>query len=474
MISDLLGEEFLQDIVTASLKEVVGIVVPGSHIALALVPHVSRAFFMAYDRYKGAERQEAMDSLARVPFSRSYDIAARSVAASGLDEDQQAELVKYLSAIPMTSRQALRRSNDGGHVTTLLSQLPRNPEQMARFVPLRPPRFRPGDKVAGHDLRLDTLLGQGGFAEVWKAHNIERPGEPPLALKFCLDADLLVSLKRETGLVDRLQRISPEKDFVQLRQNALSAEPPFLVYEYMAGGNLANWLEGFEGKPPPPKEVVSVLKMAARAVAVAHEHGIVHRDLKPANLMVDDAGRVKVADFGIGALMADSEAGQQAGQSVGSMNPTLLHGAYTPVYTDPLRERFAPATPQDDVYALGVVGYQLLVGNVAWPMDGGWRRHLEARDVPAPLIEVLDSCVAPADQRYVDAGALLAALEDPPAVKKPKPAPEPEPAPVRPRGSRRPPRPDPAVKFCHRCGSRLQPGNRFCTNCGYRVPEGGT
>lgn len=469
MISDLLGEDFFQDIVTASLKELVGVVLPGSHLALALVPHVSRAFFMAYDRYKGAERQDAMDSLANVPFSRSHDIAARCVAESDLDEDQQDELVKYLSAIPMTSRQALRRSNDGGHVTTLLSQLPRSPEQMARFVPIRPPRFRPGDKVPGYDLQLDTLLGQGGFAEVWKAHYTERLGEPPVALKFCLDPELMASLKTEIKALDKLKDYSPEKDFVQPIHTAFSAEPPFLVYEYIDGGNLTNWLESFEGEPPPPEEVVSVLKMAARAVAVAHEHNIVHRDLKPANLMVTGEGRVKVGDFGIGMVVADSEAEGRGEQFVQSLNPTLLHGAYTPVYTDPLRDRFARARPQDDVYALGVIGYQLLVGNVAWPMDGGWRRHLEARDVPAPLIEVLDSCVAPADQRYVDAGALLAALEDPPAVKKPEPKPEP----ARKRGSRRPPRPEPEVKFCHRCGNRLQPANRFCTNCGYRVPEGG-
>ncbi len=470
MISDLLGESFLQDIVTASLKEVVGATLPGSHLALALVPHVSHAFFVVLDKYKkGREQQDAMDSLTKVPFSRAYDIAARGVAGTDLDEGQQAELVKYLSAIPMTSRQALRRSNDGGHVTTLLAQLPRSPEQMARFVPIRPPRFRPGDKVPGHDLQLDTLLGQGGFAEVWKAHYTEREGAPPVALKFCLDPELMPSLKTEIKALDKLMDYSPEKDFVQPIYTALTTEPPFLVYEYIDGGNLTNWLESFEGEPPPPQEVVAVLKMAARAVAVAHDHGIVHRDLKPANLMVTGEGRVKVGDFGIGLVAAESEAEGRGEQLAQSLNPTLLHGAYTPVYTDPLRDRFARATPQDDVYALGVIGYQLLVGNVAWPMEGGWRRHLEARGVPASLIEVLDTCVAPADQRYVDAGALLAALEHPPAVKKP----EPEPDPPRERGSRRPPRSDPAVKFCHRCGSGLQPGNRFCTNCGYRLPEGG-
>src|SRR5690606_33061289 len=180
--------------------------------------------------------------------------------------------------------QALHRYDDGGRVTTLLSQLPRSPEEMQRFVPLRPPRFQPGDKVAGYDYRLETLLGQGGFAEVWKARSTELAGEAPVALKFCLDPALLASLKREMQLLDRLKVYTAGKDFVRLLHTAYSAEPPFLVYEYVDGGNLDGWLDSFAGQPPPAAEVLSVLKMTARAVAAAHAQGIVHRDLKPANL----------------------------------------------------------------------------------------------------------------------------------------------------------------------------------------------
>src|SRR3546814_15630083 len=105
----------------------------------------------------------------------------------------------------MPARQALHRWDDAGRVTTLLSQLPRTPEEMLRFVPLRPPHFQPGTKLPGYDYCLDALLGQGGFAEVWKAHNTELAGQPPVALKFCLDEALLPSLRREIRLLDRLK-----------------------------------------------------------------------------------------------------------------------------------------------------------------------------------------------------------------------------------------------------------------------------
>ncbi|HMA14370.1 MAG TPA: protein kinase, partial [Kiloniellaceae bacterium] len=321
------------------------------------------------------------------------------------------------------------------------------------------------DKVAGYDYRLETLLGQGGFAEVWKARNSERAAEAPVALKFCLDAALLPSLRREIQLLDRLKVYDSGKDFVRLLHTAYSAEPPFLVYEYIDGGNLDGWLDSFAGRPPPAAEVLSVMKMTARAVAAAHALGIVHRDLKPANLLVTREGRVKVGDFGIGAVVAESGGGAA---STTTANPTFLHHAVTPVYADPRRERAGTPDPRDDVYALGVVGYQLLAGSTAARMEGGWRRWLEGRGAPADLVEVVDTCVAPAEDRYVDAGALLAALEHcgTSARAKPKKAsakakPEPKPQ----------PRSKEAAKFCHACGARNTVGRRFCTACGYRFPD---
>jgi hypothetical protein len=483
MTSDIIGEAAFRDVATGLLQDLAGIVLPGSHTAMALAPHVSRAFFRVLQRYRESDRPGILDAVARLPFAWAFGAAAKEVAAAELDEATKRELIKYLAAVPMTARQALHRFDDGGRVTTLLSQLPRSPEEMQRFVPLRPPRFQPGDKIPGHDYRLETLLGQGGFAEVWKARNSERPGQPPVALKFCLDPALLPSLKQEIKLLDRLPKDEEGKDFVELQLTAYNAEPPFLVYEYIDGGNLAGWLDSFAGTPPPPAEVLAVLKMTARAVAVAHGCGIVHRDLKPANLMVTREGRVKVGDFGIGMVVAES--GEAGGASATAANPTFLHHAHTPVYADPLRERAAAPDPRDDVYALGVVGYQLLVGSVTARMEGGWRRYLAARGAPAHLVEVIDTCVAPPAERYRDAGALLAALEHCGAeTKAEKPQPKRQPKaekpraekPKAPQGKAKAPKPAPqaeaaaAAKFCHRCGTRIEHGRRFCTGCGHELP----
>src|SRR5690606_17681536 len=208
-------------------------------------------------------------------------------------------------------------------------------------------------------------------------------------------------------LLDRLKIYDSDKDFVRLLHTAYSAEPPFLVYQYIDGGNLDGWLDSFAGKPPPAAEILSVLKMTARAVAAAHAQGIVHRDLKPANLLITSKGRVKVGDFGIGAVVAESGGATPAR----GVNPTFLHHAVTPVYADPWRERAGTPDPRDDVYALGVIGFQLLAGSTKARMEGGWRRWLKARGAPAELVDIIETCVAPPEERYVDAGALLAALE---------------------------------------------------------------
>jgi serine/threonine protein kinase len=309
------------------------------------------------------------------------------------------------------------------------------------------------------------LLGQGGFAEVWKASHTEIKGQRPVALKFCLDEALVPSLRREIEIVGVLQDHAADKDIVRLLGTAYSADPPFLIYEYIDGGNLCGWLDSFAGAAPSPKDVISILKMTARAVATAHDRHIAHCDLKPANLLITREGRVKVGDFGISRVVAAQGGGPDGGRpdaaglaGLGSGEEAIppLQQAYTPAYSDPLRDRATPAGPPDDVYAMGVIGYQLLVGNASARMVGGWRRYLEARGVPGDLVDVIETCVAPPGERYVNAGALLAALEH---CGKP--------AKTRAEKLRAEAKPKAAVKFCHRCGRRSPAEKRFCSNCGY-------
>lgn len=453
MASELLGEKLFEELVVAVLKDAAKTFLPGGEITMVLAKHAGLALCRLLHGRDPAEQQAELDGISRVPYSRSWDIAASKVAETDLPEAQQDYLIRYLSAIPMTSRQALRHWTDGGHATTLVSQLPRTGQEAARFVPVRASRFRPGDRIANHDLCLDLMLGQGGFAEVWKAHNPVAAHQPPVALKFCLEPALVPSLKREIELQGALKGQEPGKDIVQLLQTAYTADPPFLVYEYIDGGNLHGWLEAFQGVPPKPDDVVAVMKMVARGVALAHDNGIVHRDLKPANLLVTRGGRVLVSDFGIGHLMAEQDAvrGQDS--------------SGTPMYVDPMRDTKAPASPQDDVYAMGIVAYQLLMASTSLTMQGAWRRHLELRKVPARLIDVIETCVAPPAQRFANAGAVLAALEALKAHHRTKPrqkSAQPE--------SKAKVRSALTLAYCHKCGTKRRPDQQYCTVCGYRFP----
>jgi len=269
MNSDAEAEAFLGSLSAAVLKDLTGLAFPGSNTAMEIVTCAVRIFYRALKKYRPVDIPALFDALTRIPFARAFAVVETQAARSDMDEDVKREVVKYRSAIPMTSRQALHRFDDGGHVTTLVSQVPSTLEEIKRLMPARTPRFQPGDRVRGYDYRLEMLLGQGGFAEVWKASHTELKGEPPVALKFCLDEARVPSLKREIEIISVLQDHASDKDIVRLLGTAYNADPPFLIYEYIDGGNLCGWLDSFASTAPPPKNVISILKMTARAVATA-------------------------------------------------------------------------------------------------------------------------------------------------------------------------------------------------------------
>jgi eukaryotic-like serine/threonine-protein kinase len=122
---------------------------------------------------------------------------------------------------------------------------------------------------------------------------------------------------------------------------------PFIVMEYLGGGSLE---ERLSGKKPPPSQALAWLEQAARALDAAHQQGIVHRDVKPGNLLLDEAGDVHVADFGIASA---------TGMDSLTVAGTILG---TAGYLSPEQAQGDRATPASDRYGLGVVGFELLAG----------------------------------------------------------------------------------------------------------------
>src|SRR5438128_9031118 len=124
-----------------------------------------------------------------------------------------------------------------------------------------------------------------------------------------------------------------------------------MVSEYVSGSNLRSMLA--EHGRLDPAQVVEVTTQVLAALGHAHAHGIVHRDVKPENVLVTREGTVKVADFGLARAFAESRNTQAPGTVTGTVQ-----------YLAPEQIQGNPADPRTDVYALGIVGYELLTGKV--------------------------------------------------------------------------------------------------------------
>ena len=287
------------------------------------------------------------------------------------------------------------------------------------------PHFKPGDRpIAGADWELLSLLGKGGFGEVWKAHNPDLPSQPPVALKFCLRLDERGRqlLRHEADMVLRVQQQVRNEGVVPLVHAYLNNEPPCLEYPYVDGGTLVEFLDQTRqvGASLAPAQVERVLCRIAQVVAAAHRATpkLVHRDLKPANVLLErrPGGKrlLRVTDFGIGAIIAQPQLEQaRTGSSLQGNMASVLTGSYTPLYASPQQIRGDKPDPRDDVYALGVIWYQLLTGDLASPAPTGrrWTEPLRHRGVSEAAIDLLASCFE-SDPAYrpADAGVLAEGL----------------------------------------------------------------
>src|SRR5438874_11021237 len=220
-------------------------------------------------------------------------------------------------------------------------------------------------------------LGRGGMAIVFKAR--EKQLEREVAIKV-----LPFSLAFDKEFVERFQR--------EARTSAKLEHPGIIpIYRVGKSGRVIYFVMKFlRGKPLssvlaargtlPPSEIRMILLQVARALAYAHKGGIVHRDIKPDNIMFDEHGQAVVTDFGI-AKAASGGKLTGTGMSIG-----------TPHYMSPEQARAQSLDGRSDLYSLGVVAFQCLVGHV--PFDGedsfsiGYKHIME--QIPTPPLETYD------------------------------------------------------------------------------------
>jgi formylglycine-generating enzyme required for sulfatase activity len=214
---------------------------------------------------------------------------------------------------------------------------------------LTPNPLQPGQKIGLARFTLIRQLGQGGMGVVWLAQD-ERLGES-VALKFLppevrADPVALDDLRRETLRSRKLSHphIVRIHDF-----HEVEGEAPFISMEYVDGPNLVGLRMQQADRVLTWELLRPLVKQLCAALDYAHTEGVIHRDLKPANVMLDRKGRLKLADFGIAAIVSDSLSRvsmQKTSGTLAYMSPQQLVGK-------------RPAVA-DDIYALGATLYELL------------------------------------------------------------------------------------------------------------------
>jgi hypothetical protein len=201
---------------------------------------------------------------------------------------------------------------------------------------------RPGELLGGR-FRLERCLGMGASGVVFAARDEEL--DAPVAVKLLRShaGDAAEHLRREIVLGRRIGH----PNVCRVHDLGTSDERRFITMELVAGSTLADVMRA----RVEPARAAAILDAICAALAAAHAEGVIHRDLKPSNILVEPGGRVVVTDFG---LARDARAERESRALVG-----------TPAYWAPELLRGAPATSATDLYAVGIIAFELLSGQSA-------------------------------------------------------------------------------------------------------------
>src|SRR5712691_10234808 len=238
---------------------------------------------------------------------------------------------------------------------------------------------------------LRERLGRGGMAEVWKAYDpqldrfvaikilhTDLQADPEFSSRFSREARVIASLHHPN--------IMQIHDFQLARSPESGHSTAYMVMDYVEGQTLAHYIRATSrvGKFPPAADIVHLFTSISRAIDYAHQHGMIHRDIKPANILLDQRhtkhssmGEPVLTDFGIAKMMGVAT-GTASGMWIG-----------TPLYISPEQAQGHPGNERSDIYALGVILYEICTGVRPFRGDNAFSvvlQHVNMAPPPPSLV----------------------------------------------------------------------------------------
>lgn len=239
--------------------------------------------------------------------------------------------------------------------------------------------------------RVQTEIATGGTSTVYRG--LDTRLDRPVAVKvmdarYAGDEQFLTRFRLEARTVARLK----DPGLVAVYDQGTDARHAFLVMELIDGGTLRELLA--ERGPMPPHAVAAVLRPVLGGLGAAHRAGLVHRDVKPENVLISDDGEVKIADFGLVRAIA----------AAGITSASVILG--TAAYLSPEQVSSGDATPRSDVYAVGILTFELLTGHTPFSGDSALSvAHQRLDNDVVPPSTVIGGVPPPFDELVVRATA---------------------------------------------------------------------
>jgi len=284
----------------------------------------------------------------------------------------------------------------------------RSSESSSVFRSIGATVFREGDLIGGR-YEITKLLGMGGMGAVYKAHDgkVERTvGLKVIRPDLAENPAILARFKRELVLARQITH----KNIIRIYDLNEADGVTFITMEFVEGEDLRTVLTR-QGKLPT-EEAVEIFHQVCAGLNAAHSEGVIHRDLKPANIMRDQSGRVVIMDFGL-ARTVQGEGMTQTGMMVGTME-----------YMSPEQATGLELDTTSDIYASGLIAYEMLTGKMPYAADSAVASLLKRSQerakpmidvdssIPRDLSTIVARCIEPdRKKRYQNTAEVLADLE---------------------------------------------------------------